>query len=152
MMFDLEKAIQRIGWRFTNSENKKGFKPNKNDIEAVNCLLNWINREKKVSLDNNELFAKLYIYHLNQTIRQYDATIFDDIPQKELSKILSTPLAYFYKAFQRELYSSHLLNISKQVQEGVEVSIEDLQEKYNEGVIEMKLNHMITEALNRFNV
>ena len=59
---------------------------------------------------------------------------------------MSIPL----EKFQRELYSSQLLKLSAKLQEGSEVTTEDLKEKYNEGVIEMKLNHMITEALNRF--
>ena len=39
----------------------KGNKPNANDIEALNGVIEYVNQEKERSLNNHQLFAKLYI-------------------------------------------------------------------------------------------
>ena len=156
-MHDLKKAAERLIWRLKPDEKGefKSFTPNKNDIESLNCILNWINNQKKDTLKNNQLFAKLYILGLTNIIRHQETTIFDPIPQKELSKILDYPLSSFYKSFTEDLYNNQLLklNTSDLTNENKKV-ISDYREQrnlYPEGLIESKLNHMITEALNRFN-
>ncbi len=84
MTFD--KAINRLHWRFTQGMQ---FKPNKNDADALNIVFDWITRQKEINVLNNDLFAKLYIYHLNQNIRHFKTTVFNNTPQKDLSRILS---------------------------------------------------------------
>ena len=79
----LEKGVNRLRWRFSSNTS---FKPNQNDIEALNSVLGWIGSQKKINVLNQDLFAKLYIYtSLLEFLKMYDdTTIFNDIAQKEL--------------------------------------------------------------------
>jgi len=160
----LKKAINRLAWRF----NGGGFKPNEQDIKAINDVITWINNQKEESIKNNRLFTKLYIYHLNKVLNDYDATIFDEIPQKELSALLAKPLSAFYLAFKQSfddktresifkrnnIVLNHLeqseqnkINIQKMSDDDIR---ELVREKYDLFKIEEELKEMASEALNRF--
>lgn len=144
----LEKAISIISFKF--QEGKRVY-INEKDIDAINTILDCINKEKAVNLESNQLFAKLYIYHLNKAIIDLKVDVLSDVPQQDISRILDTPLAFFYSAFQRELYSSQITNVVEQFKKsGIPMTNERLKERYNLEFITNKLNHMITEALNRF--
>ena len=82
-----ERAISHFEYKLTNS-----WKPTKHDLEAYNALLKYIETKKKETIINNQLFGKLYIYLFGEFITYYNASIFDEIPQKELHKILDTDL------------------------------------------------------------
>lgn len=165
----IEKSIQRLSWRFGNGN----FTPNQNDINALNGIIEWVNDQRKITLNQNHLFAKLYIYYLNQFIDKYQTTVFDTIPQKELSKLLDTPLDLFYEAFQRSLNSNKLMEVLQD--NGVELKHPELrteqelkensiklkninkddivkitEDSWTKEEVEANLNKMVTEALNRF--
>lgn len=146
--FNLDKAIQRIAWRFSSD---KSFKPNENDIDSVNCLIDWVNRQRSETIKNNQLFGKLYIYLLNQGIRHYEATVFDSIPKKELSSILNLPLANFYTAFHKELHSNQIIKLTDKFKEdGLQIELKEFEEKYSLEFVTEQLDTMINECLNRF--
>jgi len=156
-MHDIKKAAERLIWRLKPDKegNFKSFTPNQNDVDSLNCILNWINNQKKETLNNNTLFAKLYIYVLTQEINYHDTTVLDPIPQKKVSALLNHPLDKFYKSFVNDLYQNQLkrLLVLSESDEQKKV-IEEYQKQknlYPEGLIESQLNHMITEALNRIN-
>jgi len=141
MKYKTEKAINRLSWRFSNN---KSFKPNEEDIDSLNCILEWMNREIKNNVRNNQLFAKLYIYFLHQNIKFYNSTVFDNIPQKDLSKLLDLPLDSFYKSFHKDLHFNQFNRVK---------TIEDLKsvkESYTIENVTERLDFMINEALNRF--
>ena len=141
MTFD--KAINRLHWRYTQGMQ---FKPNNNDAEALNIVFDWITRQKEINVLNNDLFAKLYIYHLNQNIRHFKTTVFNNTPQKDLSRILSYPIEYFYQSFYNSLHHNQLGKLSL---EG-KLTIEDLKEKYTLEIVTDQLQHMVGEAINKF--
>lgn len=154
MMSDLIKASSRLKWRFRKEQgNFKHFTPNEKDVEALNCILNWINNQKKDTLNNNQLFAKLFIYQLTMNIRYFGTTVLDPIPQKDLSRILNTPLINFYKAFENDLYNNQLNTLLEKDVDQDRVLKDYIEQKnlYPSELITGQLNHMITEALNRFN-
>lgn len=150
-MHNLKKATNRIAWRFTNG---KSFKPNDEDIESINCLLNWINNQKKQSLNQNQLFAKLYIHFLTQFIRYHETTVFNNAVQQELSNLLNYPLDLFYQAFTKDLQENQWNKLltdktEKEKQETLK-NYKQFKATFTKSVVESKLNEMITEALNRF--
>ena len=73
-MYDIKKSINRFNWRFRKDDNGNffNFKPTNEDVKCMNTLISWIIREKKEDLQNNQLFAKLYIYFLHQQIREHN--------------------------------------------------------------------------------
>ena len=84
----IEKSIERLLWRFNG---KTAFTPNKNDIVAINDVIGFVNQKQNSNIVDNELFARMYIHMLNFMLIRYDATLFDNIPQKELHRILDRP-------------------------------------------------------------
>lgn len=148
--YDLKKSAKRLIWRFNL---KNGFTPNTDDKNALNCVLEWINREKEDRLKDNILFAKLFIYILNQNIRYYETDVLEKEPQKHLSKILDTPIELFYEAFNRELENVQLNRMLERVKKENDTNFtkDELKQYFDKTFQKEELNHMITEALNRFN-
>ena len=68
------KAINRLAYTIS-----KGNKPNASDMEALNDIIDYVNKEKERELNNNRLFAKLYVnVFKNDLIRNngdYKATV-----------------------------------------------------------------------------
>lgn len=160
--YNLKKSVNRLSWRFKKVDgNYKSFTPNETDIEAVNCLINWINRSKYKSIERNDLFAKLFIYQLNKQIEHfnYDKNIhpdkykgyisfLDTEPEKSLCRILEMPLNSFYLAFLDKInndWHHYLINNLK----NIDLNKQKI-EKYTLDRVKLELNHKITEALNRF--
>ena len=50
------RALNRLAYTISN-----GNKPNASDVEALNQLIDYVNKEKQRELNNNRLFAKLYV-------------------------------------------------------------------------------------------
>lgn len=139
----LEQSVQRLQWRFNTN---KSFKPNQNDANALNFIFGWITRQKDINALNNDLFAKLYILQLNKTIREYDSTVFDEMIQKEVSRVLSIPLDRFYESFYNDLHHNQIKKVSLQK----EFTLDDVKERFTKEIVKDKLQHMVTEAINRF--
>lgn len=157
MNYDLKKAVNRFQFRFTKNSNGSfnTFKPNTDDIQAINTIFGWITRQKKESVLNNSLFAKLYIYHLTMNIRHYETTVLNDYPQKDLSRLLDLPLGSFVKSFYNDLQDNQLNKLLKTEDKNKQLEIinqhQDLKKTFTLEIVESKLFDMVSEALNRFN-
>lgn len=167
---NIEKNIQRLSWRFSNG---KAFKPNQNDIDSLNFIIDWVNRQRSETINNNILYAKLYMYVFADLVRKYESNFLDDLMQKELHRIIDTDLNVFYERItslindhaQFEFLRSkgfslkHPMQISKEQKDKERLIIKNLTEediqKIKDNHIEKEdvisnLNLMITESLNRF--
>jgi hypothetical protein len=82
-----EKALRHFQFKLTTS-----WKPTAFDLEAYNSLVEFVNEKQKQQLIDNQLFGKLYIYLLDEFTKYYNCSIIDEIPQKELNKILKKPI------------------------------------------------------------
>ena len=103
MINTIKKAIDRIVWRTSN-----GWKANENDVEAINFLIDYVNRTTKENVKNNSLIAKLYILAYSEQLKKYNATVFDKIPEKELLRNLDRPIEFFIEDFKNDLNTSEL--------------------------------------------
>lgn len=148
--WDVQKAGKHLLWRFS----LKSFVVNEDDKIALKSVLAWINRNSGDNVNNNQLFAKLYVYFLTQEIRYNQATVFDELLQKKVNSMLAKPLPLFYKAFISDLYGSQYAKLTREqsINESNEVmmDIKQFKETFNEDYVISKLNEMISEALNRF--
>lgn len=163
---NINKSIQRISWRFSNS---KPFTPNNNDMEALNNIINWVNSQRKETLNNNHLFAKLYIYVYGSFLNYYKSTPLEKIPRVELSRLLDTPMNLHYTELfdiinlrsciawmdSKGLYSSHFEDTTDQEKEILKkLSLEDMKifvgESWEYDDVVSSVNLMITESLNKF--
>jgi len=156
-MNNIDENIKRLSFTFS-----KGNKPNQEDIKAFNGVVEWINTYKTNVLNNNQLFAKLYILMLKDFIDKFETDIFDPLPQKELSRILDYPLESFYKSFTNSLNDNHRFRLLKDKGEtfgqtpsefkstATDVSLEDFKDAWNIEEVRDNLDIMIVEALKRF--
>tara|TARA_R110000787_G_scaffold46422_3_gene112675 strand:+ start:547 stop:1149 length:603 start_codon:yes stop_codon:yes gene_type:complete len=136
---DLKKAVNRFQFRFSKNEQGefRNFKPNKDDIEAINCILTWINNQKKDVIAKNNLFAKLLVYQYTQNIRYYGTTVLSDLnlAQRDLCKILDYPLEGLYKAFYNDLHNNQLNQLNKNLD--INVAIDNKIDRIRKGDLEI---------------
>ena len=55
-VYNIEKAINRLSWRFKNENikiNESKIIINEADVKAVDFLIEWINQQKKETLKDN---------------------------------------------------------------------------------------------------
>ena len=159
----LKEAIQRLS--FTVSKQNK---PNSTDAEALNKVLEYVNGTIKKEVNENELFAKLYVYSIiNETVF-YKGNI--DLAQKRINEILGKSLYSLYEAHrdnfnaislnnfltENGLADKHPLTYTEAEQEKNK-QITNLKDWdfYAKGILEpeeneMQLNWLITLTLNKY--
>ena len=150
----IEKALNRLAWWVTPQKDQvgnvffKNIKPNRTDLESVNFMIEWVKEQKHKTIQQNELFAKLYIYTYHQFLAYYGGSIFDSIPQKELNKLVSAPLESFYAAFKQKLEDNAIYEIIDAKNALCEADVK--RDKFPIEDVISNLNNMITEAINRY--
>lgn len=87
------KALNRIFWRFGGNGNKNPFPVNQGDLDALQELSDYVEETQKQQYEQNELFAKLYIY-LSQKIMETDkSTVFETNHRRKIGNLLKKPLS-----------------------------------------------------------
>lgn len=115
-VFNIEKAINRLQWRFKNQNvkvNESKIIINELDIKAVDFLTEWINQQKKESLAENEMFAKLFCYAFKNELIFYKGD-----PKQSLRKIceqLELTVNYHYDEIHSTLNSLELFKYSEEI-------------------------------------
>jgi hypothetical protein len=132
-MMNLQKAASRFQFRFSkdNKGEFKNFKPNSEDVEALNCIFTEINKRDENTIAKNNLFAKLLVYQYVQNIRHYETTVLCDLnfALKDIHKVLSYPLESFYKGFYEDLHHNQLnqLNKNSDINAGIDNEIDRIR-------------------------
>lgn len=90
----IKKALEHFEWKLSNK-----WQPTEKDIEAYNEIVEFTETKLKQQYNDNQLFAKLYISFYGELIKYYDTTVFDNVPQKALHKILDTPMENLIQKF-----------------------------------------------------
>ena len=157
MSKELEKAGKNLLYKLSPSKDGVyfNFKPTENDFKDLKTVLGWINRQTELSLKNNTLFAKLFIYELTMEIRSYGTTVLNPLPLNKLSSILKKPLPLFYDAFYKDLINNQLNKLVEfdEINEGLREDIANAEENYpnyegitsKEDYIKKKQSQIITE-------
>lgn len=142
----LDKAIKRLSWRFGQC---KSINPVKEDLDALNAIILHINQQNNKFLKSHSLFAKLYIRVYKMTLEHYNATIFDDIPQKVLHKFLDKPLENHIEDFTWYLNSSELFKVLDSDNPELKKFKEALVAYENDDV-RNNLNQMISKCISQY--
>lgn len=162
---NLEKALNRINWRFKN----KSITPNELDHESVKFLNEWINRQKEISLKKNILFAKLFCYAFKNEIQFYKNP---KQSQRKLYEEMELPIDFHYESVLEKLneveYNNFLVSkgfpdkhpmqlTESEIQlrnELIEANEKELlnflKGKWDIKTVTKSLNNTITELINRF--
>lgn len=101
---DIETAINRISWRFKNEKikvNESKIIINEKDIEAVDFLIDWINRQKQQELMENILFAKIFTYAFTNEIIYLNGNAQEAL--QHLQNIAKQPIQTHYDKFHKFL-------------------------------------------------
>ena len=106
----IERAIKHFHYKLANV-----WKATDADIKAFNSIRDYFISKNSDQINDNLLFAKLYIYTYSQFLDKFNATVFDDIPQKELNKMLSMNLESFISSFTNKLNQSDLYEVIDRV-------------------------------------
>jgi hypothetical protein len=112
--FNIEKAINRLQWRFKNENVKVGESKiiiNELDQKAVDFLIEWINNQKLENLNQNLLFAKLYTYSLINEIEFYKDIEFAN---KKINEVCETDIQQLYNEVYRKLNNLEYLKFCKE--------------------------------------
>ena len=94
----IKNAIDHFKYKLSNV-----WKATDKDAEAITAIIKFTNQQHKEQLKSNELFAKMYIMVFSQYLERYKADIYDDIPQKELHKLLGKDIGVFVERFTNRL-------------------------------------------------
>lgn len=108
--FNIEKAINRLQWRFKNENVKVGESKiliNEMDIKAVEFLIQWVNNQKKETLKENLLFAKLYSYAFNNELNFYRNPKF---ASNKIQNVLKKDIQELYNEVHINLNNIELMN------------------------------------------
>lgn len=159
----IEKSINRLIWRFGE---RKSFVPNENDIEALKFLVNWVENQKSEAIQDNTIFAKMYVYCFIHELAFYKDVSF---AQKKLHETLLSPLSDQYKAFKDKINELELekymreygldkdfINKEKILEQ--KNTITKVQEqlkklvigKWSKEQIDRSLNNQVTESINKY--
>lgn len=151
-MSNIKNDINWIYKRFLQAKESpySSFKVKESDFKAFLRVVEYIDILHSDKVAKNTLFAKLYIYFLNQMIDIYKTDVLEDIPQKELSKILDIPLDAFFKRFHEKITSEWHDKIVSKILDEKQLPKDFVIEKYSLDKVETKLTYMINQALNRF--
>lgn len=175
---NIEKALNRINWRFKNPQikiNESKITINQEDVNAIEFLTNWINNQKKETINQNQLFAKMYCYCLSNEIEFYKDVKFANT---KLQEKLNEPIENHYNKIVKDLNRLELtkfmqskgiimdnveLMMLNQSQQLAQEQKQALILKENEKEVQMyvlgifkpenvfkSINNQITECINRF--
>ena len=90
----ITKAIEHFKFKFT-----KVWNVTEHDVTAFNKIVDFVNDKHKKQLQQNELFAKLYIFAFSYYLKRYNCSVYDSEAAKELHQLLDKPLNVFIKRF-----------------------------------------------------
>lgn len=149
---DIKKALNWQNKRLLSAKESKynSFKVNEVDFKAFNSVVEYVSVVNKKRVSKNTLFAKLFVYFLNQQVRYYKTDYFEAVPTKELCRLLDMPLGNYYEAFHKELISSQINNIIDKYKKGHKPTIEDFKDRYTLEMVTTHLDLQINQALSRF--
>lgn len=99
----LKEALKRI--RFTISSKNK---PNDTDIEAFNVLAQYLKEVEEKTIQDNLLFAKLYMYLLGKLVSYYNNA---DEANKHIGKILTQKTDNLIGILEMELRAMELRQV-----------------------------------------
>jgi hypothetical protein len=135
------ESIKRLS--FTISKQNK---PNATDAEALNKIIQFVNQTSKETIQENRLFAKVYIFLLQELSVYYKSV---DLANREINKILSLNsveiLCKDLTAKLNQIESQRYLENGTNGQAWIEST-----ETWDLDSTIAHVNHTITESINNY--
>ena len=93
----IKKAIDHFIFKLDPRNNI--WKASEADVKAIKQIVEFTEKKHEQQFVNQQLFAKLYIKYYGELIRYYKSSVFDKEPQKEINRILDTPIEHLIQDF-----------------------------------------------------
>lgn len=106
MINTIKKAVEHFAYKCANV-----WGATTKDAEALDMIMGFVEDKHKKQIQDHQLFAKLYIVVYSQYLEKYKTTVFDDIPRKELTKLLSYSTEQLVQRFTDKLNESELYSL-----------------------------------------
>ena len=162
----VNKAIQRIQWRM----NEGGWKANENDIEAINSIIDHINDSNRNLVQQNDLFARLFVEVMRRTVSVQGVKFTDKNATRWILEAMEIPFSQHVELLTKELNEQSFFEklekngvemkhpvLKTDVQRKKEVDaihsnyVEVLKDEWDEKTVEYFLVSSITHIINKFN-
>ena len=140
----IKTALERIFWRFEK------IKSNETDQKALDTLAEFVNNKHTKQLQDNEMFAKVYIFMYSYFLKSYNTDIYDSIPQKELHRYLDQPLEKIVERFKVKLNEKEYELQGSIVHPAIGKSTSESKDVWDYETVKEHLELMINLALNEF--
>lgn len=137
------KAIQRLGWRFSEALKKpdNSFKINANDITALQELDAYVVETQKQQFKDHELFAKLYIYLMMKVNEADKTSVYDTNARRKIGNLLKKPLENIIEDFRASMNDSELYELMEEI--GIEMKHPALKTEQQSTAEATKLNEAL---------
>ena len=143
----IKKSVDHLVFKLSNV-----WKATPKDAEAINTIMKFVEDKHRKQIQDYHLFSKLYIMVYAKFLDKYKATVFDDIPRKELTKYLDQPIEYIIKRFTERLNESELYTVfdlaGKKDFDHIHLThIKSFYKEmgYNDGVVKQKVKKIIDD-------
>ena len=144
-----------------------------NQVKYLNIIIEWINAQENINVNENHLFAKLFIHKLND-IKCHDKDfVVNKFNEAAMIDVLQLELDDYYKQFTETLNDNHTLHIydkngiqrkhfalkTKEEQDMERLSIKNMSKDdvevvqngyYKKEDVRNRLNNMISNALFKY--
>jgi hypothetical protein len=97
---NLIQAIKRLSFTTSNGNRSNG-----GDVDALNVIIQWINKEKEKRINENRYFGKLVIYTLMRELDHFEDI---NLAERKINDILERPLEYWYDRLRLNFVSREL--------------------------------------------
>ena len=139
------KELKRLAYTIGN-----GNKPNETDIEALNGVIEYYNAERKRTLVNNELFAKLFIGVFKGDLVKSKGNY--QLVLNTLKMILKIDLHSHYDSFHRNINQIEFKKLCDYLGVPEVITLEDDKKKdqiieENKELLSKVLNHYSKEKV-----
>lgn len=153
------EAVKHLQWRYGKFKN---IKVSKKDIEAMNTMIDFVNDQTNENIHNNQVGYKLWLNEYLEKIKYYRATVFDNIPQKELCRFIDKPLEWHEERFTNTLNDMEVDRITDELEGEKIKDLEDQtvkdylqrimegQKAFNVEEVGNNMRIMFSEALRKF--
>ena len=140
----IKTALERIFWRFQTING------NITDQKALDTLAEFVNDKHAKQLQDNEMFAKVYIFMYSYFLKHYNTDIYDPIPQKELHRYLEQPMHRIAERFQTRVNEREYELQGTIVHPAIGKSTSDFTDVWDYETVKEHLELMINMAINEF--
>ncbi|MFL1896828.1 hypothetical protein ACJRPK_14065 [Aquimarina sp. 2-A2] len=184
-MMNVSQSISRLIYKFSKAiknddgTKRKNVKPiyvDQNDLDALKNIVKWVNDQKKESISQQRMFAKIFIKKLEFEIWRTSSY---EMALEKIQSELSVSLESHYKSFRNEMMmfnfdmacqmvgvpadldfkkgitvderKSHAKEVLKCIKDNeIELKKEIISEHWNEENTNTRLNDLISDLINNY--